>query len=719
MKWWGAKRSAAEPGGDEAAQRLAEARLRLVTSSSPVVLYTCEAAGKFTTTFVSDGIRAQLGYEPEEPLAEAEFWASHVHPDDRERVFAELAALLERGHASTEYRFRHRDGSFRWMRDDAILRRDAAGRPVEIVGAMSDVGARKEAELEYRTILQTAIDGFLITDRQGRILEVNETYCGMSGYDREALLTLRVADLEAAESPEEARRHIERIVALGSDRFESRHRRRDGSALDVEVSVRFLDQRGGIFVAFIQDISARKRIEQEHREASRSLATLVEERTASLARATAEMRESRLAALNMMQDAVDSRIQLEALNADLLHEAAERRRAEAETAVAEEQLRQGQKIEAIGRLAGGVAHDFNNILGVISGFGELALEALAPDHPAQSSLDEVLAAAKRAAGLTRQLLAFSRKQVMRPETVDLNPLTRELERMLRPLLGEDIELRLELGEGVGTVVVDPSQIQQVIMNLAINARDAMPQGGTLTIETANTEFAEDYTDTHPPAVPGRFVMLAVSDTGAGMDAETRERCFEPFFTTKPEGEGTGLGLSTVYGIVKQNGGYVWVYSEPGKGTAFKIYLPRVDLPAGPSSIVDSRPEATTGTETILVVEDTEGLRRMIRRMLEGIGYTVLVAADGEEALALAADHSGAIDLLLTDVVMPKLGGAELANHLAARRPGLRVLFMSGYTQGAIAQHGVLLEGVSLLEKPFSRTDLTRAVREALDRPATG
>ena len=330
---------------------------------------------------------------------------------------------------------------------------------------------------------------------------------------------------------------------------------------------------------------------------------------------------------------------------------------------------------------------------------------------------EMVQAAQRAATLTRQLQAFSRKQILQPSRLDLNDLVAKAQRMLDRVIGEDIALVVRPAPELGTVLADPGQIDQILLNLAINARDAMPEGGTLTLETADVDLREtDAASGRPVIVPRWYVMLAVSDTGVGMDAETQRRLFEPFFTTKPVGQGTGLGLATVYGIVKQSGGYIWVYSEPGLGTTFKIYLPRVDeLPDGnPPS--DASAITGGGSEKILLVEDNPALREMIRRRLAASGYTVLLAADGEAALTLAEAHPEPIDLLLTDVVMPKLGGAELAQRLGALRPGLRVLFMSGYTDGAIVHHGVLEDGVVLLEKPFSGEKLLRTVREVLDQP---
>ena len=415
----------------------------------------------------------------------------------------------------------------------------------------------------------------------------------------------------------------------------------------------------------------------------------------------------------------ESRLGERRLFTGIVRDISARKLAEEGRAEAEEQLRQSQKLEAVGQLAGGVAHDFNNILGVITGYGELARKQVPEGHPARPRLDQMVKAAERAAGLTRQLLAFSRKQVLQPQFLELNAVVSDLDKMLQRVVGEDVEIQVRAAEKLGTVRADPTQVQQIVMNLVVNARDAMPRGGQLTIETANAEFDEQYAAEHPPAKPGRFVMLAISDTGIGMDAETRRRIFEPFFTTKPAGEGTGLGLATVYGIVKQSGGHIWVYSEPGQGTTFKIYLPCVDEPTQVEAAAAAAAPVARGHETVLLVEDTGSLREVIREVLEQQGYTVLVASQGEEALALAQEHGGVIDLLLTDVVMPKLGGGDLARQLRGLRPALRVLYMSGYAGGAVSRLGALEEGFVLLEKPFTGERLARAVREALDRPRSG
>ena len=378
----------------------------------------------------------------------------------------------------------------------------------------------------------------------------------------------------------------------------------------------------------------------------------------------------------------------------------------------EGQLLQAQKMEAVGRLAGGVAHDFNNLLTVILSYSDLLLEDLPPEIPDRADVAEIRKAAVAASSLTRQLLAFSRQQVLEPRVLDVNTVVASTEKLLTRLLGEDVSLTTTLAAALGAVKVDPGQLEQIIMNLAVNARDAMPRGGRLSIETANVEMDESYVHGHPLARPGHYVMLAVSDTGTGMDAATQARIFEPFFTTKEAGKGTGLGLATVYGIVRQSSGFIWVYSEPGHGTSFKIYLPRVDEPVSPAGA--PAPQVVGGSETVLVVEDVAAVRAVTRQMLERQGYCVLEAANGATALSLARQHQSAIHLLVTDVVMPEVSGRELADQLVQLRPDMKVLFMSGYTDDAVVRHGILQEGIAYLQKPFTPDTLARKVRAVLD-----
>ncbi len=380
----------------------------------------------------------------------------------------------------------------------------------------------------------------------------------------------------------------------------------------------------------------------------------------------------------------------------------------------EDHLRQSQKMEAIGVLAGGVAHDFNNLLTVINGYCQLMLNGRAESDPFRADLEQILRAGQRASSLTSQLLAFSRKQILEPKILNLNHSIADTDNILCRLIGEDINLVVCPEPGLGSVRADPGQIQQIIMNLVINARDAMPQGGTLIIETANVNLDEEYIYKHGEGEVGPYVMLAVSDSGFGMDTETRSHIFEPFYTTKTDGRGTGLGLSTVYGIVKQSGGLIWVYSEPGKGSTFKVYLPRVEGVAEEPQPETFEDEDNRGTETVLLVEDEPSVRELTARVLCESGYTVVEAPDGKEALRKACEFPGRIHLLVTDVVMPGMSGKALAFQFQVERPDTKVLFVSGYTDNAIIHQGVLDPRVAYLQKPFSAVDLARKVRKVLD-----
>ncbi len=378
----------------------------------------------------------------------------------------------------------------------------------------------------------------------------------------------------------------------------------------------------------------------------------------------------------------------------------------------EQQLRQGQKMEAIGRLAGGIAHDFNNLLGVIIGYGDLMSEKVYVGSPLHNPVEQIRKAANRASALTRQLLAFSRQQVLEMKVLDLNAIVTEMGIMLERLLGEDIHLEASLDPALGRVKADQGQIEQVIMNLAVNARDAMPGGGRLLIQTGNVSFDEEFSSKQPPMVPGEYVMILVKDTGMGMDALTQAHIFEPFFTTKERGKGTGLGLATLYGFVKQSGGFVWVKSEPGAGSTFTIYLPQVREEVAQQRISAATATPSRGAGTILLVEDEESLRTLTRSILEQGGYTVLEACNGMEAVAIAADNSGPIDLLLTDMVMPGMDGRSVAEKVGQLYPGIRVAYMSGYT-GFSTQEAASLNAV-IIAKPFTRNILLQKLSEALE-----
>jgi nitrogen-specific signal transduction histidine kinase/ActR/RegA family two-component response regulator len=381
----------------------------------------------------------------------------------------------------------------------------------------------------------------------------------------------------------------------------------------------------------------------------------------------------------------------------------------------EDQLRQAQKMEAVGRLSGGIAHDFNNLLGIIIGYGEILEEGTKEGDPLRDSVGEILKAGRQAASLTRQLLAFSRQQVLEPKILDLSGVVSDVEKMLRRLIGEDIELTTSLDRELGKVKADQGQIEQVLLNLAVNARDAMPNGGKLLIATSNEEIDEVFAHQSPYTVEvGSYICLSVTDTGCGMDAATQAQIFEPFFTTKEKGKGTGLGLSTVYGVVKQSGGHINVYSEVGTGTTFKIYLPRVDASLHKEGPRSNANISLQGTETVLLVEDEDGLRNLTRTLLERCGYTVLVAKNASEALEVSRQHKGPVHLLLTDVVMPGANGRVLAQQLSEQRPDIKVVYMSGYTGQTFGGHAILDPGTFFLMKPFTRDALARKIRAALD-----
>ncbi len=513
--------------------------------------------------------------------------------------------------------------------------------------------ALRESEEKYRSILENIQDGYIEVDLAGNFTFVNGVVCRRLGYSREELIGMNNRQYTDETTAKKAYQLYNRVYRTGEPvrNFEEEVIRKDGTRWIYELSVSLIRNPEGKPIGF--------------RGISRDIT--------------------------------------------------ERKRAEKEMAALQEQLRESQKMEAIGRLAGGIAHDFNNLLTVIKGYSQLSLMELKEGDPLRGNIEEIQKGSQRAADLTRQLLAFSRRQVMEMKVLDLNTLLRDLDKMLRRIIGEDIELTTLLANDLGRVKIDPGQIEQVIMNLAVNAKDAMPSGGKLTIETTNAELDESYARNHADVKPGRYVMFSVSDTGLGMTPEVRERLFEPFFTTKQKGRGTGLGLSTVYGIVKQSGGNIWVYSEPGHGTTFKIYLSRVDEPLEQLREKTTREELLRGSETVLVVEDEEKVRKLTVEILGRQGYSVLDASQGDDALAISEKHKGPIHLILVDVVMPGISGTELTKRLAFLRPETKILYMSGYTDNAIVHHGVLEKGVNYIQKPFTIDELTRKVREALDK----
>ena len=514
--------------------------------------------------------------------------------------------------------------------------------------------ALRESEERFRQIYDETPIGYHELDTRGRIVRVNRTELEMLGYPVEEMLGQPVWKFVLEE---ETTRHVIMAKIAGDvsfhETFERTYRRKDGTTLPVLVKDRVIRDKGGRIIGI---------------------------------RSTVE-------------------------------DITERRRSEEALRKSEEQLRQWQKVEAIGRLAGGIAHDFNNLLMTIKGCSEILLQECDAQDPRREEAEEIQKAAERATSLTRQLLAFGRRQILQPQVLDLKKVVTNMNKMLQRVIGEDIQLLTVLEPKLRPVKVDPGQIEQVIMNLAVNARDAMPRGGRLTIETANIFLDEDYAQRHVSVKPGSYVMLAVSDNGCGMDQETQSHLFEPFFTTKEKGKGTGLGLSTVYGIVKQSGGNIWAYSELGRGTTFKIYLPMVTQAVKEKyARTERRRTSARGAETILLVEDEKAVRMMIRKTLQSKGYTVLEAQHGQEALDICEHYSRPIHLMVTDVVMPQMSGKELAEQLAPNRPEMKILYMSGYPDNSIVQHGVLEPGTEFLQKPFTLNTLEAKVREILDAP---
>jgi PAS domain S-box-containing protein len=604
----------------------------------------------------SDEVYRIFGLRPQEDLQTWAAWQEHLHPEDRSLRAAAIAEALRQGpHYEAEYRVLRPDGDVRVVHSEGEVARDEAGRPRRLFGVVQDITEGRRAHQAQRAAEQ----------RLHHVVASSPA----------VLFTLRVEGGEI--------RGIdwmsENVAAmLGYRPDETR-------GADWWLSNIHPEECDGVLAQFRAEILGRDHSAAEYR---------FRHKDGHYCWLRGETR--------LLRDGAGQPCEV----VGSLAEITERKRLE-------DQFRQAQKMEAVGFLAGGVAHDFNNLLTIIAGYSELLLPELAPIDPRREMVAQIRQAGEQAAGLTRQLLAFSRQTVLEPRVLDLNEVVRENEKMLRRLIGEDVHLTAVLDSALRPVKVDAGQLGQVIMNLAVNARDAMPTGGELTIETANVELDESAAALGPEARPGRYARLTVTDTGSGMTPEVRAHIFEPFFTTKGPGRGTGLGLATVYGIVKQSGGFISVYTEPGRGTAFKIYLPVVAERVAAKSHPGLKPLAR-GTETILLAEDADAVRAMVRLVLQQSGYTVLEARRGAEALRLAAEHAGPVHLLITGVVMPEMGGRELVERMARLRPALKVLYLSGYTQDAVVRHGVLQADVAFLQKPFTMAALTNKVREVLD-----
>ncbi|MGA6993082.1 MAG: PAS domain S-box protein, partial [Candidatus Deferrimicrobiaceae bacterium] len=638
-------------------QRQLAGRLLSLMNNVPGVVY--RGKRDWSLTFMGAEVERLTGYTAEEFLQGTARWKEIVHPDDLLSVKTAFrnAVREQRKVLRVEYRISRRDGGYRWLADRRQLVYGPDGSFDHVDGLLLDISEPKRVEEELRAsneILEALIEAspvsIVVLDREGYVTLWNPASEKMFDWTKEEVIG-RLLPSVPEENLAEFQSLREQVLREGG--FSGRvlkRRKKGGIPIDISLS-------------------------------------------------TAPIRDARGNITGIMS---------------VMEDITERMRIEEALRQSEEQLRQAQKMEAVGRLAGGVAHDFNNLLTAIRGYSDLLLLRLDACSPYRKDVEEIHKAGERASTLTQQLLAFSRKQVLQPKVLDLNEVVGAMEEMLGRMLGENIDLITVLRPDLWSVKVDKGQIEQVAMNLVVNARDAIDGRGKITVETGNVYLDDEYVSLHSVVTPGAYVMLAVSDTGNGMDDETTARLFEPFFTTKEKGKGTGLGLATVYGIVKQSGGYIWVYSEPNQGSVFKIYFPRHESPSAVEDPERLPAVSLRGQEAILLVEDEELVRVLVRDVLTGHGYSVLEAKDGADAMGIAVSHRGPIHLMVADVVMPKMGGPEVAVSLAPLLPDMKVLFMSGYTDEAIAQRGILRPGTCFLQKPFRLDALLRKVREVLD-----
>ena len=638
----------------EEALRESEEKYRVVVENAKEAIFVAQDR---VLKFVNRAAEEISGYSRGELTSRP--FIDFVHPDDREMIIGNYQKRLRGEALPLVYSFRvvDRDGKTLWVEVNAVVITWNGG-PAALY-FFRDITERKQAEealrsseMRYRTILENTEEGYYEVDLAGNLTFFNDSVCRLYGYPREELIGMNNRQYTSQDTAKKVFQEYNQVYKTGIPRrlYDFELVLKDGSKRYVEVSILLQRDSSGEPIGF----------------------------------------------------------------RGIVRDITERKRADEEMKSLQEQLRQSQKIEAIGLLAGGIAHDFGNLLAIIQGYSELALLKLPKENPVTKDIEEVTKAGLRAKDLIGRLLAFSRRQIFETSVLDLNAILRDLEKMLRRIIGEDIELVTLLASDLGKVEADPGQIEQILLNLAVNAKDAMPSGGKLTIETTNIDLDKTYARSHTAVKPGCYVMVSVSDTGIGMTPEVKERVFEPFFTTKEIGKGTGLGLSTVYGIVKQSGGNIWAYSEPGYGTTFKIYLPRVDetlKQAGEKKVLEELPR---GNETVLVVEDEENVLKLVLQILKEQGYNALEAPRGSDAMLISEQHEGPIHLMVTDVVMPGMNGQELAKRLAPFRPEMKVLYMSAYPNNTIVHHGVLEKGANFIQKPFTVAVLARKVRQVLD-----
>ncbi len=750
------------------AMRESEEKYRTILENIEDGYFEVDIAGNFT--FFNDSLCGILGYPRDEMLGMNN--RDFIDTRDFAKVYKTFNKVYRTGEPARAFDWEiiRKDGTRRYVEGSISRREDSTDQPIGFRGIVRDITERRGAEEQLRlhaTALGAAANAIIITDRDGTIAWVNPAFTDLTGYTLDEVLGRNPRILKSGISDAAFYKTLwDTILSGRAWQGEMINRRKDGTTYSEEQTITpVMDEAGQItnFISVKQNITERRRAEAKILSEQLFSESIVNslpgifyliDQTRKFLRWNENFEQitgysaeeiATLSPLDLFageeKELIDQRIQevfasgSADAEAHLVSKSGERT-AHYFTGVRiysddqpclmgvglditvrkqlEEQFRQSQKMEAVGVLAGGIAHDFNNLLTAINGYSDLTLRKMSPDEPLRRNIEEVKKAGDRAAELTSQLLAFSRKQVLKPVVHNLNSVIETIENMLRRIIRENIELRTVLDPKLGNIKADPGQIEQVIMNLVVNARDAMPDGGTLTIETQNVYLDHDYVSQKLAIEPGPFTRITVSDTGMGMDEITRQHIFEPFFTTKEVGKGTGLGLSMVYGIVKQSGGDITVYSEPGHGTTFKIYLPSVDEEVQKLKWNGDHPEKYLGTETILLVEDEEVVRNLAKEILTGNGYTVLEAENGKAALAICSSYEGHIDLLLTDVIMPRMSGSELKQTVVEMMPDIKVLFMSGYTDDSVANRGVFDADIPFIEKPFTPDALSRKVREVLE-----
>ncbi len=754
-----------------------EERCRLLIHGLDAIIWEADPT-TLQFSFVSARAKAILGYPIEQWLKEPNFWVDHIHPDDREQAVAFCRAAINEGRDHRfEYRALAADGRVVWLRDIVRIIPSGEGKGQRLLGLMIDIteykrmeDALQNSDMRFRMAFAQAAVGQALSDEKVNFIQVNKAFCDITGYTEQELLSMSLESITHPEDFPACMEQIRELLSGMTDSFiiEKRFITKSGDPVWVRNSVAAVrDKLGGIsnFIALSEDITERKKAEECLRSSEEKYRSIFEDTKDVIFISTPKgefadinpaglewLGYSSLEELTKIDIATDLYVNTE--DRFLFQQSIDRhgyvkdfevelKKANGQkitvkitaTAVRDEkgrvvnyrgimrdvtlektlehQIMQAQKMEAVGQLAGGIAHDFNNILSAIIGYGHLVLMQIQEDSPLRTYIEQILDSSERAAVLTQNLLAFSRKQIINPQPCRINQIIRNVAPVLTKLIREDIELKLDLSVEDSTVVVDRLQIEQVLMNLVTNARDAMSTGGILTISTQKMDMDATFVEVHGYGKIGKYIIISVEDTGVGLDEMTKARIFEPFFTTKDMGRGTGLGLAMVYGVVKQNDGFINVYSEVGKGTTFRIYLPEVLVKVEQSNDVEIK-SPVGGTETILVVEDDRALRKLAVTLLEKYGYTVIEAIDGDDALVRFDEYKKSIDLLITDVVIPKRSGIEVFEEIKKFNPGTKVLFLSGYSKDITQKKGILDTSVNFLQKPVSPNTLLKKVREIMD-----